>query len=124
MKFISTAAALLAATVSVSAKALDVWAPKVLSPKAGDVWASGQTQTVTWDLSSQPAQITNNNGLLLLRQGDTDTPLVLAHDFLLTDGNVTVTVPDVVTGDDYSVTLIGDSGDHSDTFTINGVFSF
>lgn len=48
MKFISTAAALLAATVSVSAKALDVWAPKVLSPKAGDVWTSGQTQTVTW----------------------------------------------------------------------------
>ncbi len=99
------------------------------------------------DLSSQPAQITNNNGFLLLRQGATDTPLVLAHDFLLTDGNVTVTVPDVVTGDDYSVTckqplqvprtlrdctltfimrvtVIGDSGDHSDTFTINGVFSF
>ncbi len=49
MKFFSTAAVLLAATVaSVNAAALDVWAPAVLSPKAGDVWTSGEHVSVTW----------------------------------------------------------------------------
>ncbi|KAI0083734.1 hypothetical protein BDY19DRAFT_858495, partial [Irpex rosettiformis] len=99
----------------------DVWAPAILSPKSGDVWASGQTQNVTWDLSSQPAQITNNNGFILLRSSGAGTPVVLAHDFLLTDGSVEITVPDVLTRDDYGITLFGDSGDIVDGITINGV---
>ena len=48
MKLLTTAATLLAATLAVSASTLDVWAPKILSPKAGDVWASGERRTVTW----------------------------------------------------------------------------
>ncbi|KAI0825583.1 hypothetical protein BC629DRAFT_1586483 [Irpex lacteus] len=120
MKFFSTAAVLLAATVaSVNAAALDVWAPAVLSPKAGDVWTSGEHVSVTWDLSSKPVNITNKIGFILLRSGNSDTPVVLAHDFQLADGSVGVTVPDVLTGD-YSLTLFGDSGDHSAVFHING----
>ena len=56
------------------------------------------------DLSSQPAQITNNNGFILLRQGGVETTLVVGHGFLLTDGHTEVTVPDVLgTRDDYSL---------------------
>ena len=56
------------------------------------------------DLSSQPAQITNNDGFILLRSAGSGTPVVLAHDFKLTDGSVLVTVPDVLTRDDYGIT--------------------
>ena len=44
----SAAFGLLAVTLAASASTLDVWAPKILSPKAGDVWASGERRTVTW----------------------------------------------------------------------------
>ena len=33
----------------------------------------------------------------------TEPPVVLAHDIHLRDGHVDVTVPDVITGDDYSL---------------------
>ena len=42
-------AAVLAAFVGVaSAAPQTVWDPKITSPKAGDVWAAGSVQTVTW----------------------------------------------------------------------------
>ena len=55
------------------------------------------------DLSSKPTQITNPVGFILLRSGESDTPVVLAHDFQLADGSVAVTVPEVITND-YSLT--------------------
>jgi hypothetical protein len=48
-KFFSLALATMA-TLSLAAplKSLDVVAPHVLKPAAGDVWLPGQTQTVVW----------------------------------------------------------------------------
>ncbi|KAI0812588.1 hypothetical protein BC629DRAFT_946967 [Irpex lacteus] len=129
MKFTSIVSALFASAVAVSAAPVelptrDVWAPKVLYPHAGTVWTSGQRHNVTWDLSTKPAQITNNDGaFLLLRTGNIETPVVVGHGFKLTDGRVEITVPDVVTRDDFSLVLFGDSGNWSEQFTINGVIS-
>ncbi|KAI0761426.1 hypothetical protein BC629DRAFT_1294664, partial [Irpex lacteus] len=130
MKFTSFVTGLFASAVAVSAAPVelptrDVWAPKVLYPHAGtaSVWTSGQRHNVTWDLSSKPAQITNNNGFILLRTGNIETPVVVGHGFRLTDGRVEITVPDVVTRDDFGLVLFGDSGNWSDQFKINGVIS-
>ncbi|KAI0761427.1 hypothetical protein BC629DRAFT_1261947, partial [Irpex lacteus] len=98
----------------------DVWTPKLLYPHAGTVWYSGQRHNVTWDLSSKPVNITNNNGFILLRTGNIETPVVVGHGFKLTSGRVEVTVPDVMTRNDYSLVLFGDSGNFGPTFTIKG----
>lgn len=52
----------------------DVFVPPVLSPKAGDVWKSGSTVEVVWDVSNPPKQITNKIGRIMLRKGDLSTP--------------------------------------------------
>jgi len=105
----------------------DVWAPKVTSPNAGTTWKIGSSQTVTWDTSNPPSQVSNPVGSLLLgylnpdgsggENLDVDHPL--AQGFQLTDGSVTVTVPTVDEKDSYIVVLIGDSGNASDEFTIS-----
>jgi hypothetical protein len=46
-KFFSLALAATMATLSLAAP-LDVVAPQVLKPAAGDIWLPGQTQTVVW----------------------------------------------------------------------------
>ncbi|GJE98808.1 hypothetical protein PsYK624_150450 [Phanerochaete sordida] len=100
----------------------DVYVPPVLYPRAGTVWYSGQRHNVTWDNSDPPASI-SNGAFILLRSGNYEMPLVLAHDFDLRAGRVEVTVPDVITGN-FSVVLFGDSGNWSEDFLINGVLDF
>lgn len=125
MKFTTIFSALFAAAVSVSAaplakQARDVWDPKMTFPVSGTVLQSGQTILVTWygcssvftrwilshatyrETADQPAHITNTDGLILLRTESTETPVVLAHDFDIRAGNVSVVVPEVLTRDDYS----------------------
>lgn len=76
-----------------------------------------------------------------MRTGNIETPVVVGHGFKLTDGRVEITVPDVVTRDDFSLVceytspsqsielvlipgvVFGDSGNWSDQFKINGVIS-
>ncbi|EKM81594.1 hypothetical protein AGABI1DRAFT_83074 [Agaricus bisporus var. burnettii JB137-S8] len=101
----------------------DVFVPRITSPVAGDVWNSNQQAQVTWDTSDAPENITNSKGVVVLRRGDLATPVVLAGGFNILDGSVSFDVPLVFSGDDYSITLFGDSGNFSPTFTING-FSF
>ncbi|EIW54310.1 uncharacterized protein TRAVEDRAFT_52018 [Trametes versicolor FP-101664 SS1] len=96
----------------------DVYAPPVLYPHAGTVWYKGQTHNVTWDVSSPPVNITNKVGLIYLRKGVTSTPLILADGFDILLGRIEVTVPWVFEGDDYSVVLMGDSGNWGQEFTI------
>ncbi|KAI0748739.1 hypothetical protein C8Q80DRAFT_1102753 [Daedaleopsis nitida] len=98
----------------------DVFVPPVLYPHAGTVWTKGQRHNVTWDISDAPQNITNSKGLILLRKGNTATPLVLANGFDILLSRVEVTVPWVLPGDDYSLVLFGDSGNFSPPFTING----
>lgn len=111
----------------------DVYSPPVLYPTTGTVWYSGQRHNVTWcvpflllspllpflpllmhmltttitfddhrDASSPPASI-SNRAFILLREDNIELPLVLAHDFDLRAGRVEVTVPELVTGSNYSI---------------------
>ncbi|KXN86197.1 hypothetical protein AN958_10385 [Leucoagaricus sp. SymC.cos] len=102
----------------------DVYVPPILTPTAGTVWTAGETQTVTWDTSNPPKQITNRIGMIMLRKGDLITPLVLAGNFDILQGKASFKVPTVISGNDYSVVLFGDSGNFSPQFTIKSQFSF
>ncbi|KAI8994257.1 hypothetical protein BD414DRAFT_411938 [Trametes punicea] len=114
-----------APTVFTEPKTEIVYRPHITSPKAGDVWPVGTTQTVTWDTSDIPDDAKNQTGLILLgylEDGDTDEHLgvdhPLASNFPITAGSVEVTVPDVKPRDDYVAILFGDSGNASPKFTI------
>jgi len=128
MKFthITTFASVLAAALSsavaspVTLENRDVFTPPVLYPHAGTVWTIGQHHNVTWDTSNHPVNITNKVGLILLRKADIATPVILANNFDILLGRITVTVPWVVDGDDYQLVLFGDSGNFSHNFTITG----
>ncbi|KAJ7648706.1 hypothetical protein DFH06DRAFT_1209392 [Mycena polygramma] len=109
-----------AALTAVQAMPLDVFVPAVLNPTAGEVWTVGSQQNVTWDVSDPPVNITNQQGLILLRKAGLTTPLILGNGFDILDGTFEVTVPDVLEGTDYSITLFGDSGNFSPAFTITG----
>ncbi|PPQ79853.1 hypothetical protein CVT24_003497 [Panaeolus cyanescens] len=103
----------------------DVITPKIIQPDASAVWSVGSVQVVSWDTSDLPpdSEITNPIGKVVLGYDengslnlDFDNPLV--QGFNLRDGNVTLTVPDVVPRDDYLIVLYGNSGNTSPTFTI------
>ncbi|KAH8114439.1 hypothetical protein DFH11DRAFT_1466099, partial [Phellopilus nigrolimitatus] len=103
----------------------DVVDPPVTAPNASTVWAVGETQTVVWNTSSLPSQITNTNGTVLLGfVNDTtgnehlmiSTPL--ASGFDIRSGSVNIVVPNVEPRSDYIVALLGDSGNISPKFTI------
>jgi hypothetical protein len=138
-----TAAALLGSFVVQAAPAAelaqrDVFVPHITSPKAGDVWISGKTAQVTWDTSNAPKQITNRKGSVVLGYDNRLTRLTLADNFDILDGKVTVSVPQVSTGNDYFIDceyptsmfvftskltrmlVFGDSGNWSANFTIKG----
>ena len=46
----------------------DVWVPQIFTPTTGTVWSVGSNQTVTWDLSQKPENVTNPTGMVLLRK--------------------------------------------------------
>ncbi|KAJ3896311.1 hypothetical protein GG344DRAFT_36976 [Lentinula edodes] len=102
----------------VSLIARDVFVPEILTPIAGDTWVTGNTESVTWNVSSPPAQITNPVGQILLRKGDLTQNVTLAGNFSILAGNVSFIVPSVTPDDDYSVVLFGDSGNFSPVFSI------
>ncbi|TFK25643.1 hypothetical protein FA15DRAFT_341249 [Coprinopsis marcescibilis] len=115
----------LAAPAPVPAESLenrDVFVPPVIEPSENSAWTIGTTQTVTWDVSSPPSQITNKNGHIVLkncetRRLDLDHPLASNFDILL--GSYDVTVPEVTPGY-YQVVLFGNSGNAGPTFRIIG----
>ncbi|EEB92329.1 hypothetical protein MPER_09179 [Moniliophthora perniciosa FA553] len=120
-------------------KALDVWAPTILSPNASTVWVVGTTVNVTWrvsqilhslvllmrpvfnrDTSNAPVNI-SNGAAVLLNKGDPPKQVQYLKDFRsfdLRSGWVEVSVPNVEPDTDYFITLFGDSGNWSDKFEI------
>ncbi|KAH8099655.1 hypothetical protein BXZ70DRAFT_942751 [Cristinia sonorae] len=96
----------------------DVFVPRIIEPTASTVWSSGEVRNITWDTSNAPAQITNRFGLVLLRFSGIASPFILAKGFDILDGTVAVTVPWVQTRPDYSIVLLGDSGNVSPNFEI------
>ncbi|THG99689.1 hypothetical protein EW026_g2707 [Hermanssonia centrifuga] len=115
---------LLAATLStlssgVSAAPAAVWTPPVIEPHAGAVWVIGQYYNITWGTDDPPDQITDYYGHAILAKGGIQNwDNLLASNFVLLDGWVTVQCPDVEPADDYAIVLFGDSGDIGPQFTI------
>lgn len=114
------AASTLVRAAPVQQAARTVWDPRITFPSAGAVLVSGQTYTVTWDTSDQPAHITYPVGVITLNFGDFGSPLILAKEFDIRTGHQDITVPEVYTGSEYSITLWGDSGNWSGQFEIEG----
>ncbi|KAF8880228.1 hypothetical protein CPB84DRAFT_1669058, partial [Gymnopilus junonius] len=98
----------------------DVFVPPVTFPKNGTVWHIREHTHVSWDTTNHPVNITNKEGLILLRKAQVGTPVILGNGFDILQGKVAVTVPWVVDGDDYQIVLLGDSGNFSPFFTITG----
>ncbi|KAH9942898.1 hypothetical protein B0H21DRAFT_749420 [Amylocystis lapponica] len=97
----------------------DVFVPPITSPTNETVWVVGQQYNVTWNTSNAPVDITNKMGRVVLATNylqDYENPL--ASNFSILDGWVTVTAPNVTTGNDYTIVLFGDSGNYSPNFTI------
>ncbi|GJE96868.1 hypothetical protein PsYK624_130750 [Phanerochaete sordida] len=112
----------LAGAAPAAHEARDIWTPQMTYPANGTVWESGKTYTVRWETKDAPVNITGggNTGFIILRSGDYETPVILAHDIHLRDGHVKVKAPDVFTANDYSLVLFGDSGNWGPQFTIKG----
>ncbi|KIK67385.1 hypothetical protein GYMLUDRAFT_37498 [Collybiopsis luxurians FD-317 M1] len=108
----------LAQAYPISSMKRDVFVPQILSPKGGESWVVGQTQSIIWNVSSPPAQITNPVGQILLRKGGSTQNVTLAGNFSILAGNVSFIVPCVTPDDDYSIILFGDSGNLSPVFSI------
>ncbi|OJT08084.1 hypothetical protein TRAPUB_1019 [Trametes pubescens] len=88
----------------------DAVAPPITNPTAQTVWRTGETQTVTWDVSALNGSLPSNPLAeiilgTLTPDGDEhlmfQTPLVSG--FPLLGGNVTLTVPSVPSGETYIV---------------------
>lgn len=98
--------------------ARDVWSPRITSPTDGAEWVTGSTVTVTWDTSDAPELISNGAAVRLNKAGLGQQYLKEFRSFDLRSGSVDVVVPDVEPGNDYSITLFGDSGNLSEEFSI------
>ncbi|KAF8968967.1 hypothetical protein BDZ97DRAFT_1797242 [Flammula alnicola] len=109
----------LVSSAPVQLSARDVFVPPVLTPNVHSVWKVGSTQTVTWDLTDAPTQITNSKAkVILVTDGllDLDNPLADGVD--VRAGQCQVTVPNVAPGDNYQILVFGDSGNRGQFFTI------
>ncbi|KAK7467645.1 hypothetical protein VKT23_004698 [Stygiomarasmius scandens] len=105
-------------TIPTARNVLDVFVPTITSPVTGTVWTIGTAVNVTWDTSNAPENISNGAAVLLRKAGAPFQNDFLAEGFDLRAGFVTIVVPDVPAGDDYAITLFGDSGNISDEFSI------
>ncbi|KZV69460.1 hypothetical protein PENSPDRAFT_665726 [Peniophora sp. CONT] len=97
----------------------DVFSPQILSPNAATIWQSGAIETVTWNTTGAPSSISNYASVILKKGYNyVDT---LAQGFDLRAGEVDVTVPSgLATGNNYSIILMGDSGNVSPQFEVVG----
>lgn len=119
--FILTLLALFSLSLSAPMRR-DVFVPPIIYPKSGVVWIAGHHHNVTWETDGAPVNITNGIGRVYLANNtiiDLDHPLAIGFDIL--DGRVSVQVPSVPTGQNYSLVLFGDSGNYSPQFTIIGL---
>ncbi|KAI0265532.1 hypothetical protein BC834DRAFT_969928 [Gloeopeniophorella convolvens] len=112
------AVALISSAKPVRLAARDVFDPPITSPTSASVWPVGSVQTVTWDTSSAPAQITNPIGQITLGKGELFTNITLASCFNILQGQINITVPNVAPDTDYFIVLFGDSGNISPDFRI------
>lgn len=98
----------------------DVFVPPVILPNSHSVWKVGTMQTVSWDVSGAPAQITNNKvKIVLVTNGLLDLEHPLADDLDLFSGSHQVQVPtNLKPGKNYQILVFGDSGNTGPFFTV------
>ncbi|TFK37438.1 hypothetical protein BDQ12DRAFT_632455, partial [Crucibulum laeve] len=97
----------------------EVFVPQIFSPNTHSVWKVGTQQTVTWDISNPPSEISNPVGLILMSKGGETIPnLTVASNFSILLGALNVQVPNLAPGNDYRIILLGDSGNDSPPFRI------
>ncbi|KAJ7245023.1 hypothetical protein B0H12DRAFT_795021 [Mycena haematopus] len=91
------------------------YAPPITSPNAQSVWKVGEVETVTWNATGIPAGVTGQVQLGYLDPNSEGEHLstILATGFNLTDEQVNITVPSVVTRTSYVIVLFGDSAPNS-----------
>ncbi|KAH0832071.1 hypothetical protein J3R83DRAFT_12979 [Lanmaoa asiatica] len=117
------------------------FAPTITSPTTGTIWVAGSKQSVSWQTKNVPVEAQNYTLTILLGYldnasenldirksitfrsrvrlltGGSEHPL--ATQVPIMDGTVTITVPaDATFRPNYTVAVIGDSGDVSPAFTI------
>ncbi|KAJ4482949.1 hypothetical protein C8J55DRAFT_488483 [Lentinula edodes] len=103
---------------SVGAAPSTVWDPTITSPIMGTVWVIGTAVNVTWSTADQPSTVSNVGQIYLAQNQVQLMALSGTFDLAAANGFHTVTVPDVVPGDDYEVVLFGDSGNIGPSFVI------
>jgi len=100
----------------------DVFVPPVLAPGKNAVWPKGTTQTVKWDVSKPPAQITNGKGTIVLRDVKRGVLLLdrkpLAEGFDILLGEKQVVVPTDLPAGKYQCVVFGNSGNWGPVFEI------
>jgi len=101
-----------------SRAAEDVFVPHINSPNGSTIWCIGQTETVEWETDNAPVNISNGAAIYLSYPGNFSSAILLAKGFNLRSGRHNVVVPANTTPGQYQITLFGDSGDQSQTFSI------
>ncbi|KAH9480197.1 hypothetical protein JR316_0006795 [Psilocybe cubensis] len=97
----------------------DVFVPPVILPNSHSVWKVGTTQTVKWDVSHPPSQITNTKAkIILVTNGLLDFEHPLADNLDVLSGSHQVKVPKVEPGKKYQIIVFGDSGNTGEVFQI------
>jgi len=97
----------------------DVFVPPVLLPNSKSVWKVGTMQTVKWDVSKPPKEITNTEAkIILVTNGLLDLDHPLAENIDILSGSTKVKVPSVTAGNVYQILVFGDSGNKGAFFTI------
>ncbi|KAF4617259.1 hypothetical protein D9613_005662 [Agrocybe pediades] len=97
----------------------DVFVPPVVLPNSQSVWKVGSKQTVKWDVSDPPAQITNTEAkIILVTDGLLDFEHPLAEGLDVLKGSHQITVPKVKPGKNYQILVFGDSGNTGEFFKI------
>ncbi|KAI9484657.1 hypothetical protein BDB00DRAFT_878558 [Zychaea mexicana] len=108
-----------------------VWNAPIIVPNETTVWQAGQNYTVEWNTTTSwgqpiPENVTGIIKLGYLEDGYADEHLYwdLASGFPLNSGGHNISLPsDLKTMSNYIIVLMGDSGNASPKFTINGVSS-
>jgi hypothetical protein len=104
---------------------LIAFAPTITYPGTGVTWITNTTQHVDWLTNNVPAEAQNYTVTILLgylanNSENLDIKHPLATQIPIMQGTAIVTVPDVASGSNYTVAVIGDSGDVCPPFTITG----
>ncbi|KAH0583509.1 hypothetical protein H2248_009136 [Termitomyces sp. 'cryptogamus'] len=83
--------------------ASDIFDPHIISPNASTVWVVGSVESVTWDTSDAPVNI-SNGASVVLKPAESLTPqTTLAEGFDLRAGCVNVMVPESVEPGEYAI---------------------